>query len=133
MSSAPACAPDAPDQGSSVHMARYTPNAWAALLGAPADRLKTGAEPALEATGGRLLAGGFMFGDYNVVAIFDAPDDTSAAASAAVVNAGGALRAERTQRLFTGEEMVEALRRATHVGRNYLTPSGLAATHKKRT
>ena len=108
-----------------LHMASYTPESWAALLRSPVDRLETGALPALEASGARLLAGGFMFGDYNLVAIFEAPDDVSAAAFAAAVNAGGGLRAERTQRLLTGDEMVEALRRAGDVGQRYSPPSGL--------
>lgn len=110
-----------------LHMATYTPEAWAALLAAPADRLKTGAVPAIEAAGGRLLAGGFMFGEYNLVAMFEAQDDVSAAAFAAAVNAGGALKAERTQRLLTGEEMVEALQKASQVGQSYSPPSALVA------
>jgi uncharacterized protein with GYD domain len=114
-----------------LHTASYTPESWAALLLAPEDRMKTGTEQALSATGGRLLAGGFMFGEFNIVAIFEAPDEASAAAFAAAVNAGGALKAERTQRLLSGEEMVEALRTASEVGRSYSPPSALAANARE--
>ena len=105
-----------------LHQAAYTAESWAAQVKNPEDRLKTGTRPAIEAVGGKLIAGGFMFGEHNVVAIFEAPDDVSAAAFAATVNAGGALRSESTQRLLSGDEWVNALKKASEVGGRYSPP-----------
>ena len=67
----------------------YTPEAWAAQLRNPQNRIEVVA-PALEAVGGRFEATYFAFGDYDVVLIMEAPDNTAAAAFGLAVAAGGA-------------------------------------------
>jgi uncharacterized protein with GYD domain len=92
-----------------IHQAAYTGESIAAQIKDPQDRLEIATRPAVEAVGGRLIAGGFAFGDYDVIAIFEAPNDVSAAAIALAISAGGAVRAARTTRLLSGREWVEAL------------------------
>jgi uncharacterized protein with GYD domain len=62
--------------------------------------------------GGELEAYYFSFGEYDVLAILDLPDDEAAAAVAMVVDAAGGATA-RTTVLLTPEQIDEASRRAT--------------------
>ncbi|MBO0774034.1 MAG: GYD domain-containing protein, partial [Actinobacteria bacterium] len=75
------------------------------------DRLEA-VRPALEALGGRMIAGGYPFGEYDVLAVYEAPDDSAAASFALAVAAGGGVRSGRTTRLLNGQEFVDSLRGA---------------------
>ncbi len=97
----------------------YTADSIAAQIKNPQDRLEAAARPALEAIGGKLLGGGFAFGDRDVVILYEAPDDESAAAVALVVAAGGAVRSARTTKLLSGEQWVASLKKAGTLGSAY--------------
>jgi uncharacterized protein with GYD domain len=73
----------------------YTPEAWASLLKSPHNRLEA-VRPAVEKLGGKLDTGWFCFGDYDLVAVFNMPDNVSAAAFSLAASAGGAVRAIKT-------------------------------------
>lgn len=94
-----------------LYQAAYTAESLAAQIKEPHDRIEA-VRPGLEAMGAKILAGGYPFGDYDVLVIYEAPDDTVAAAVAMAVGAGGAIRSARTTRLLNGEEWVESLRKA---------------------
>lgn len=64
----------------------------------------------LEAMGGRLESFHFAFGDTDVFAIAEVPDDEAAAAVAMTINSSGAVSV-RTTKLLTIEQVDEALRR----------------------
>jgi uncharacterized protein with GYD domain len=105
-----------------MHQAAYTGDSIAAQIKNPEDRLEAGTKPAVEAVGGKLIVGGFSFGEYDLVAIFEAPDDVRAAAVALAIAAGGAVRVARTTRLLTGQEWVQALQNAPSVTSVYRPP-----------
>jgi uncharacterized protein with GYD domain len=65
----------------------------------------------LEAMGGKLESFYFAFGDTDVFAITEAPDDESVAAVAIAINSSGAVNI-RTTKLLTVEQVDEALSRA---------------------
>lgn len=69
--------------------------------------------------GVKVLAGGYSFGDYDVVCIVDAPDDEAVAAFALVLASGGALRSAKTTKLLSGDQWVSALTNAQHASSNY--------------
>jgi uncharacterized protein with GYD domain len=94
-----------------MYQATYTSESVAAQISNPQDRIEA-VRPAIEALGGKILVGGYPFGEYDVLAVYEAPDDTAAAAFALAVAAGGAVRSARTTRLLTGGEWVESLRKA---------------------
>jgi uncharacterized protein with GYD domain len=94
-----------------MYQASYTPESIAAQIKEPQDRIEA-VRPAFEAMGATIIVGGFPFGEYDVVAIYDAPDDTTAAALALTIAAGGATRSAKTTRLLSGTEWVESLRLA---------------------
>jgi uncharacterized protein with GYD domain len=86
-----------------LYQAAYTAESMAAQIKQPQDRIEA-VRPSLEAMGAKILAGGFPFGEYDVLVIYEAPDDTTAASVAMAVAAGGAVRSAQTTRLLSGEE-----------------------------
>ncbi len=66
----------------------------------------------LEAMSGRLESFHFAFGDTDVFAIMEVPDDEAAAAVALTINSSGAVNARTTKLLKTVEQVDEALRRS---------------------
>jgi uncharacterized protein with GYD domain len=98
-----------------VYQAAYTPESLAAQIKEPQDRMEVVGRQ-LEPSGARIVFGGFTFGEYDLLAIIEAPDDTTMAAVAVAIAAGGGLRAGKTSRLLSGAEWVEALQKAGGVG-----------------
>jgi len=94
-----------------MYQAAYTAESIAAQIKNPQDRIDA-VRPAFEAIGGKILAAGYPFGEYDVVVIYEAPDDTAAASLALAVAAGGAARSAKTTKLLTGQEYVAALKGA---------------------
>ena len=94
-----------------MYEAAYTSESLAAQIKEPQDRLEV-VKPLMEAAGARLIVGGYAFGDYDVMVVYEAQDDTAAAALALAVGAGGAVRSARTTKLLTGQQWVESLRKA---------------------
>ncbi len=94
-----------------MYQAAYTPESMAAQIKNPHDRIEA-VRPALEAMGIKFLAAGYPFGEYDVLVVYEAPDDTTAASVAMAVAAGGAVKSAKTTRLLTGQEWVESLRKA---------------------
>lgn len=94
-----------------MYQAAYTPESVAMLIKDPQDRVEA-VRPALEALGGRMIVGGYPLGEYDVLAVYEAPDDTVAASFALAVAAGGGVRSGRTTRLLNGQEFVDSLRGA---------------------
>ncbi|MGH7265572.1 MAG: GYD domain-containing protein [Candidatus Rokuibacteriota bacterium] len=89
----------------------YTDKAWAAMVRHPQNRLES-VRPAVQGLGGNFVFKAMAFGEYDVVAIVDMPNNVSAAAFSMAVSAGGAVRTLKTTPLMTMEESVEAMKRA---------------------
>jgi uncharacterized protein with GYD domain len=93
----------------------YTAEAWATLADNPEDRSAPLRE-LLETMGGRLVSWYLSFGEYDGLAIYEAPDDRTAGALVVAAARRGHLRATKTTPLFTAEESVEMMRRAGGTG-----------------
>lgn len=102
-----------------LYQLAYTPESLAAMIREPQDRLETAARPVLEAVGGRLLGGGFTFGEYDVALLFEVADDETAAAVAIAVGAGGTIKSARTTKLLSGDQWVSSLGKAGEVAKAY--------------
>ena len=90
----------------------YTPQAWAALIHEPQDRAAA-SDALLRSRGGRLIGLYYTPGaEYDGFALFEAPDDASAAAVEIAAVAAGHLRSNRLLRLLSPEEMHAALKQA---------------------
>ncbi len=99
----------------------YTPEAWASQIKKPQNRVEAVA-PVLEQLGGRFVQAFLAFGDYDVVAICEAPDNVSQSAFALAAYATGHLSAIKTTPLVSLEEGVEAMSRAGSIV--YPAPTG---------
>ena len=89
----------------------YTPEAIAALTKRPENRAQTFAR-LVENLDGRLLSLDFCFGEYDVVGIFEAHDETTAAAVSLAAVSPGHLKAIKTTPLLSVEQAMEAMRKA---------------------
>lgn len=102
-----------------MYQVAYTAEAVATLIKEPQDRVEA-VRPVLEAEGGKVLAYGYPFGEYDALVVYEAPDDTVAASFALAVAAGGAAKSAKTTRLLSGQEWIDSLRRAQ--GSHYRPP-----------
>jgi len=91
--------------------ASYTTDGVQGLLKDGGSKRRAAAEQAIKGLGGTLDAFYYAFGDTDVFAIADAPDNQSAAAVSLAVTASGALRAKITV-LMTPEEMDQATKKS---------------------
>lgn len=102
----------------------YTPEAWAAMVEKPQDRIEA-VRPAVEKLGGKVVSGYLAFGEHDLIAIVSMPDNVSAAAFSVAAAAGGAVRTIRTTPLMTTSEGVEAMKKAG--ASSYRPPTARAA------
>jgi uncharacterized protein with GYD domain len=89
----------------------YTAEALATMAKAPQDR-SVPVREVVQRGGGRLIGFYFCFGEYDGIALFEAPDDTTATAIALAAVSPGHLKAYKTTKLFTVEETMEAMHKA---------------------
>jgi uncharacterized protein with GYD domain len=89
----------------------YTSEAWAALTRNPEDR-SAAIRGLAEAMGGRLISFYNSFGEYDVLVIYEAPDESTAAAIVLAAISAGHLSKAKTTVLLSAEEGLEAMRKA---------------------
>ena len=103
-----------------LYQAAYTPESWAAQIKNPQD-IRKRVQAVTEQNGGRIVGLWYAFGEYDLIAIGEYPDNVSVATAVVAFAAGGALKAAKTTPLMTIEEGMEVLKRAG--GADYTPPS----------
>jgi uncharacterized protein with GYD domain len=98
-----------------LHQVAYTSESWKALVAQPQNRVEV-ASHAIEKLGGKVVAGFFAFGEYDIIVVTEMPDSISAAAIAIAFAAGGACKSVQTTPLLTPEEALQALKKAGESG-----------------
>lgn len=98
----------------------YTAEVWATLLKNPVDRIEA-VRPVIEKLGGSIESAWFAFGDYDLFVVYQMPDETSAAAFALAIAAGGVFKNARTTPLMSIKDGIEAMKKAA--GSGYQPPS----------
>jgi uncharacterized protein with GYD domain len=93
-----------------MYQASYTAMSLAAQLTEPHDPMEA-ISPTLEELGATVLVAGFPFGEYDVLIVYEAPDDVTAASVAMAVAAAGEVKSAKTTRLLSGQEWLESLRK----------------------
>jgi uncharacterized protein with GYD domain len=93
-----------------MYQASYTAKSMAAQLKEPQDPVDA-VRSALEDVGADLVVAGFPFGEYDVLVVYEAPDDVTAASVAMAVAAAGEVKSAKTTRLLSGREWLESLRK----------------------
>ena len=99
----------------------YTAESMKAMMGNPGDRSKVASSLA-EGVGGRMEAFYWAFGEDDWVAIADLPDDASAGAISDALSASGSMKAVRTTRLITMDEVHQMLEKARGEADRYVMP-----------
>jgi|SRR5262245_17668161 len=100
----------------------YTAESWRALTANPQDR-QDAVTPLVERLGGRFVSAKFLcFGEYDLMAIVEMPDNINAAAFSMTISAGGAVKAFRTTPLIPMVDGIAAMRRAGTVKAQYRGP-----------
>ena len=89
----------------------YTPEAWATMVKKAQDRVEA-VRPVVRKLGGKIESAYFAFGEYDLVAIVNMPDNVSVAAFSIAASAGGSIKAIRTTPLMTVREGMQAMRKA---------------------
>ena len=90
---------------------RYNSGAIKSMIERPDDR-EAAVRKMIEALGGKLHHFFFSFGTEDVVAIVEAPDDTTIAAGSMLVGGSGAMSSGFTTRLLTSAEAMDAMKKA---------------------
>jgi len=91
-----------------MYQASYTAKSMAAQLKEPHDPVEA-IRPALEDVGAKIVVAGFPFGEYDLLVVYEAPDDMTAASVAMAVAAAGEVTSGKTTRLLSGQEWLESL------------------------
>src|SRR4028119_994283 len=89
----------------------YTSEAWKALVKKPEDRGKVFGE-LIEKMGGSLVSMYYCMGEYDGMVIYEAPDETTAAATVLSAGSPGHLEPVWTTGLLTAEDTMAAMHRA---------------------
>jgi len=89
----------------------YASDALKKLIAKPQDRGEM-VRKAIEKLGGSVTGTWFSFGDYDIVSLFELPDNVTAASFALAIAAGGSVKAAKTTPLLTMEEGMAALKKA---------------------
>jgi uncharacterized protein with GYD domain len=89
----------------------YTPEAWKALVKKPEDRGKVFGE-LVEKMGGSLISMYYCMGEYDGLVIYEAPDESTAAATVLSAISPGHLKTTKTTVLMSVEDTMKAMDRA---------------------
>ncbi len=94
-----------------MYQVAYSSEAWASLVKTPQDRIEA-IRPAVRKLGGKIESAYYAFGDYDLIAIVNMPDNVSAAAFSIAASAGGSVKSIKTTPLMTIREGMQAMRKA---------------------
>lgn len=94
-----------------------------AVVDRPEDRITTTTK-LLKGIGGRLHNYFFAFGEYDIILLFDLPDNVSAASLSMVLSASSSATEIEITPLLTMQEAVEAMHRSSEAMAVYKPPTG---------
>ena len=97
-----------------MYQASYTAKSMAAQLKEPEDPVEA-IRAALADVGAEIVVAAFPFGEYDLLVVYEAPDDMTAASVAMAVAAAGDVKSAKTTRLLSGQEWLESLRKRRFV------------------
>ena len=106
-----------------LFQASYSADAVKALIDNPQDREAIAAK-AMEALDCKLHHLFFAFGTHDVVALIEAPDDKSMAATAMMVGASGTITGGSTTKLISMADAMEAMGMAAKAAGSYTPATG---------
>ena len=100
----------------------YTSPSWKAQVENPRDPIER-VQPLAQELGGRIHQMFYCFGDYDLIAICEFPDDEAAASFALTVGATGVCSKFVTTKLLDVQAGLSAMRRAKAAAGTYVPPT----------
>lgn len=101
--------------------AKYSEDSLKAMTEKPSDRPHALTQ-AVSAHGGNLHLFYWAFGEFDAVAVFDAPTNQAAKSVEMMLGASGAISSYEISTLLTNAQAMEAMRRAQSVDTEFKTP-----------
>ena len=89
-----------------------TTSVWDEILKKPGDRISS-LRSSAQALGGSIVFGAYSFGDYDILAVLQLPDDRCAGAFAMAAGGSTAFKAVKTTPLLSVEEGIDAMKKAS--------------------
>jgi len=108
--------------GSYMVEVSYTPEAWAAQLKSPQNRIDA-IKPLIERNGAKITGAWYAFGDADLILIVEGGDNVTTAASVLVAAAGGAVSSIKTTVLMSIDDGLTAIKQAGEVAGVYQPPA----------
>lgn len=102
-----------------------------AVVDSPEDRMITTTK-LLKGIGGRLHNYFFSFGEYDIILLFELPDNVGAASLSMVLSASSSATEIETTPLLTMQEAVEAMHRSSEAMAVYTPPAGHKRAGKRK-
>ena len=93
-----------------MYQASYTAKSMAAQIAEPQDPVEV-ITAALADVGAKIVVAAFPFGEYDLLIVYEAADDMTAASVAMAIAAAGEVKSGKTTRLLSGPEWLESLRK----------------------
>jgi uncharacterized protein with GYD domain len=93
----------------------YSPEAWAAMIKNPQNRMEAVRGPVAN-LGGTITNFWMCFGEYDIAGVIEMPDNVSAAAFSMAIAAGGACHNIKTTALLSIEDGIAAMKKAATCG-----------------
>ncbi len=106
-----------------MFQANYTAESWKTLVGNPQDRADELAK-LCKSCGGKLHSAYITFGDHDIAAIAELPDDGTAMAMAMGAAAGGAATSVKTTVMIPTDQAVNVMKQAGKIAKKYKAPAG---------
>ncbi len=99
----------------------YSSETWARMIQSPGDRTAAVRQLA-DSVGGSVECLYWMFGTYDGLGIFEAPDSVGAAALSVTIGSTGAFKNVETHELLTQEQLGQVLARSKDATQAYQAP-----------
>lgn len=100
---------------------KLTEESLKALASHPSNRPEAVAR-VIEGYGGKVLHYYWVFGDVDVITIYEAPSNEAAMSALLTLSAGGAVVSHKTRALLSNDEAMRAMGQAGSVATGYKTP-----------
>jgi uncharacterized protein with GYD domain len=104
----------------------YTSESWAAMVETPRDR-EAQARAVVEGAGGTMESVYWMYGPYDGICIFDAPDTIHGGAVSVAIGSTGSFKHLETHELLSQDQLTELLGAARECRQRYQPPRASAA------
>ena len=96
--------------------AAYTTEKWKTMVAEARCTEPRTVRPVIQKLGGKVISGFMAFGEYDVVEVYEIPDNVGAGAISAALASTGIFKAIKTTPLMMSEDFDQGLKKANEAG-----------------